>query len=191
MEAPVLHPMSEGLFNFVIGWTFIFAPLLYTDCKRDRYKGSLDFLWGLQMFLTNTFLIPYMVIRLNKVDVEDRSRKTSKLGSIMTEGAPVVGLIGAAVCLLSTFWALYGRADGSFGSLSERFEFLISYLGSERLAYAFIWDIILYTIFQPWLVGENMQNIQKDKIGLVNYVRFIPVFGLVAYCLCLNFDSDM
>ncbi|KAL0380750.1 UNVERIFIED_CONTAM: hypothetical protein Sangu_0139300 [Sesamum angustifolium] len=53
IEAPVLHPTSEGLFNFVIGWTFMFAPLLYTDRRRDRYKGSLDVLWGFQMFLTN------------------------------------------------------------------------------------------------------------------------------------------
>lgn len=137
------------------------------------------------------FLIPYMAIRLNKVDLEDRSRNTSQLGSVMTKGAPIVGLIGAAVCLLSTFWALYGRADGSFGSLSERFEFLVNYLGSERLAYAFIWDIFLYTIFQPWLIEENMQNIQKDKVCLVSYLRFIPVVGLVAYCLCLNLDSEM
>lgn len=50
------HQMSEGLFNFVIGWTFMFAPLLFTDRKRDRYKGSVDILWGLQMFLTNSKL---------------------------------------------------------------------------------------------------------------------------------------
>lgn len=34
----------------------MFAPLLFTDHKRDRYKGSLDVLWGLQMFLTNSML---------------------------------------------------------------------------------------------------------------------------------------
>ena len=32
----------------------MFAPLLFTDRKRGRYKGSLDVLWGLQMFLTNS-----------------------------------------------------------------------------------------------------------------------------------------
>lgn len=46
--------MAEGLFNFVIGWTFMFAPLLFSDRKRDRFKGSLDLLWGFQMFLTNS-----------------------------------------------------------------------------------------------------------------------------------------
>lgn len=49
-----LFQMSEGLFNFVIGWTFMFAPLLFSDRKRDRFKGSLDLLWGFQMFLTNS-----------------------------------------------------------------------------------------------------------------------------------------
>ncbi|CAA2974046.1 hypothetical protein CDL12_21493 [Olea europaea subsp. europaea] len=191
MEAPVIHPMSEGLFNFVIGWTFMFAPLLFTDRKRDRYTGSLDILWGFQMFLTNTFLIPYMAIRLNEADPKSTPRKTSQLGIIMTKGAAVVGLIGGLVCLLSTLWALYGRGDNDFGDLRERWEFLLSYLGSERLAYAFIWDICLYIIFQPWLVGDNLQNIQKDKIDIVNYLRFVPVVGLVAYCLCLNLEEEV
>ncbi|KAI3467113.1 hypothetical protein Pfo_023776 [Paulownia fortunei] len=190
LEAPVLHPMSEGLFNFVIGWTLMFAPLLYTDKRRDRYKGSLDVLWGFQMFLTNTFLIPYMAIRLNEAGGEYTPRKTSQLGSIMRNGAPVVGLVGGLACLLSVLWALYGRGDGNYGDLPERWEFLLSYLGSERLAYAFIWDICLYIIFQPWLIGDNLQNIQKDKVSLVNFLRFVPVVGLIAYCLCLNADNE-
>ncbi|PIN05946.1 hypothetical protein CDL12_21493 [Handroanthus impetiginosus] len=190
IEAPVLHPMSEGLFNFVIAWTFMFAPLLYTDKMRDRYKGSLDVLWGFQMFLTNTFLIPYMAIRLNEAGGGYTPKKTSELGSIMTKGAPIVGLIGGLACLLSVLWALYGRGDGNFGDLPERWEFLLGYLGSERLAYAFIWDICLYIIFQPWLIGENLQNIQKDKVAVVNFLRFVPVVGLVAYCLCLNAEIE-
>lgn len=189
IDAPVLHPMSEGLFNFVIGWTFMFAPLLFTDCKRDRYRWSLDVLWGFQMFLTNTFLIPYMAIRLNEADSDYTPSKRSQLGTIMTTGAPVVGLIGGAACLISVLWALFGRIDGNFGSITDRCEFLVSYLESERLAYAFIWDICLYIIFQPWLIGENLQNVQKSKVGVVNYFRFVPVVGLVAYLLCLNLDE--
>ncbi|KAJ0038607.1 hypothetical protein Pint_23295 [Pistacia integerrima] len=183
--------MSEGLFNFVIGWTFMFAPLLFTDRKRDRYKGSLDILWGLQMFLTNTFLIPYMAIRLNEADADYIQRKRSQLGSVMTNGGPIVGLVGGAVCLISVLWALYGRMDGNFGSITDRWDFLVSYLGSERLAYAFIWDIFLYIIFQPWLIGDNLQNIQTGKVGIVNYLRFVPVVGLIAYLLFLNLDEEL
>ncbi|CAM8984074.1 unnamed protein product [Rhodiola kirilowii] len=191
VEAPILHPMAEGLFNFVIGWTFMFAPLLYTDIKRDRYKGSLDVLWGFQMFLTNTFLIPYMAIRLNDADIADgTSKKRSQLGTVMTNGAPVVGLIGCAICLISAVWAFYGRPDGNFGGIPERWEFLLTYLGSERLAYAFIWDICLYSIFQPWLIGANLQNLQEGNTEVVKYLRFVPVIGLVAYLLSLEPEDE-
>lgn len=169
----------------------MFAPLLFTDCKRDRYRWSLDVLWGFQMFLTNTFLIPYMAIRLNEADSSYTPRKRSQLGTIMTNGAPIVGLIGGAACLISVLWALFGRIDGNFGSVADRCEFLVSYLESERLAYAFIWDICLYIIFQPWLIGENLQNVQKSKVDVVNYLRFVPVVGLVAYLLCLNLDEEL
>ncbi|XP_021910482.1 LOW QUALITY PROTEIN: uncharacterized protein LOC110824215 [Carica papaya] len=190
LEALVFHPMFEGLFNFVIGWTFMFAPLLFTDRKRDRYKWSLDVLWGLQMFLTNTFLIPYMAIRMNETDADRLSSKQSQLGSVMTNGAPVVGLLGGVVCLISALWAFFGRTDSNFGSISDRWQFLISYLGSERLAYAFIWDICLYTLFQPWLIGDNLQSVRKSKVDLVNYLRFVPVVGLVAYLLFLDLDEE-
>ncbi|XP_028113087.1 uncharacterized protein LOC114311204 isoform X3 [Camellia sinensis] len=184
-------PMAEGLFNFVIGWTFMFAPLLFTDYKRDRYKGSLDILWGFQMFLTNTFLIPYMAIRLDSADAQNTPTKSSQLASVMTNGAPVVGLIGGAICLISTLWALFGRPDGNFGGIADRWDFLVSYIGSERLAYAFIWDICLYTIFQPWLIGDNIQNVQKSKVNIANYLRFVPVVGLVVYLVCLNLDEEV
>ncbi|XP_010556376.1 PREDICTED: uncharacterized protein LOC104825705 [Tarenaya hassleriana] len=191
LEAPILHPMSEGLFNFVVAWTLMFAPLIYTDGKRDRYKSSLDILWGLMMFLTNTFLIPYMAIRLNDPDPDDKPSKRSRLGDLMTNGAAIVGLTGAAVCMISAFWGLYGRSDGGFGGVTDRWQYLIGYLGSERLAYAFIWDICLYTIFQPWLIGDNLRNVKKkNKKELVKYLRFVPVVGLVAYLLFLSVDDE-
>ncbi|RWR86858.1 putative transmembrane protein [Cinnamomum micranthum f. kanehirae] len=187
IDSPVLHPVSEGLFNFVIGWTFVFAPLLFTDYRRDRYKGSLDVLWGFQMFLTNAFLIPYMAIRLNDKDVDNSCNKLSKLGTVMTSGAPVVGLIGGVICLISALWAFFGRGDGGFGSVPDRLEFFANYVGSERLAYAFLWDVCLYAIFQPWLIGDNMQNVKEQKVQIVSNLRFIPVVGLVVYLLNLNY----
>lgn len=188
VEAPVIHPASEGLFNFVIGWTFMFAPLLFTDYRRDRYKSSLDVLWGMQMFLTNVFLIPYMAIRLNKKDSGPAS-KSSALSSLMVRGAAVLGVVGGLVCLGSLLWGVYGRGDGGFGGVADRWEFVGSYIGSERLAYAFVVDIGLYSVFQPWLIGANLKNLKKNKVGLVNTVRFLPIVGLVAYLLCLDLDS--
>lgn len=135
------------------------------------------------------FLIPYMAIRLNDdADDDNTPSQRSQLGSVMTNGAPLVGLIGGAACLLSLWWALFGRMDANFGGITERWEFLVNYLGSERLAYAFIWDICLYVIFQPWLIGENLQNVQDSKVVAVKYLRFIPVVGLIAYLVCLDQD---
>uniref|UniRef100_A0A0D9W5U8 Uncharacterized protein n=1 Tax=Leersia perrieri TaxID=77586 RepID=A0A0D9W5U8_9ORYZ len=182
LESPVLHPMAEGLFNFVIAWTLLFAPLLFTDSKRDRFKGSLDLLWGFQMFLTNTFLIPYMAIRLNDPDMDNSPQETSKLGSVMVRGATIVGLTGGVVCVGSIAWALFGRADAGFGGIAERWQYVQSYVFSERLAYAFLWDILLYSIFQPWLIGDNIDNVKADATEFVNSVsnsnrRPGPVIG--------------
>lgn len=182
--------MAEGLFNFVIAWTLLFAPLLFTDSRRDRFKGSLDLLWGFQMFLTNTFLIPYMAIRLNDPDKDKSPPQTSKLGSVMVRGAPIVGLTGGLVCILSIAWALFGRADASFGGIAERWQYVQSYVFSERLAYAFLWDILLYSIFQPWLIADNIQNVKASATEFVNSVRFLPVIGLVAYLFCLEDRDD-
>lgn len=191
IEAPVLHPMAEGLFNFVIAWTLLFAPLLFTDSKRGRYRGSLDVLWGFQMFLTNTFLIPYMAIRLNDIDGKSPPRELSRLGLLMRSGASTVGLIGGAVCFISVLWAFFGRLDGGFGGFEDRLQYLTQYLGSERLAYAFIWDIILYSIFQPWLIGDNLQNVKNGNVKIVNVLRFIPVVGLLAYLSSLDTDKEL
>ena len=135
------------------------------------------------------FLIPYMAIRLNDANEDYTPSKRSQLGSVMTNNASSVGLVGGAACLVSLLWALFGRMDANFGGLAERWEFLISYLGSERLAYAFIWDICLYMIFQPWLIGDNLQNVQESKVGLVKYLKYVPVIGLIAYLLCLDQDE--
>uniref|UniRef100_A0A0D9W5V0 Uncharacterized protein n=1 Tax=Leersia perrieri TaxID=77586 RepID=A0A0D9W5V0_9ORYZ len=178
----VLPFLNSGLFNFVIAWTLLFAPLLFTDSKRDRFKGSLDLLWGFQMFLTNTFLIPYMAIRLNDPDMDNSPQETSKLGSVMVRGATIVGLTGGVVCVGSIAWALFGRADAGFGGIAERWQYVQSYVFSERLAYAFLWDILLYSIFQPWLIGDNIDNVKADATEFVNSVsnsnrRPGPVIG--------------
>ena len=132
-----------------------------------------------------------MAIRLNKPDTDSTPRKASQLESVMVNYASLVGVVGGAVCLISVLWALYGRSDGNFGDLAERWEFFASSLGSERFVYAFLWDICIYIVFQPWLIGENLQNVEKMKVNLVKYMRFVPVFGSVAYLICLDVDEDV
>lgn len=134
-----------------------------------------------------------MAIRLNNMsdDMDQSPPKPSQLGLLMTNGAQTVSLIGAIVCLVSIVWALFGRSDGDFGDFADRWRFLELYIRSERLAYAFIWDIFLYAIFQPWLIGDNLRNVKSSDKELVGVLRYIPVLGLVAYLLCLDGDSDL
>ncbi|XP_078433395.1 uncharacterized protein LOC144704743 [Wolffia australiana] len=190
LESPVIHPMAEGLFNFVLGWTLMFAPLLFTDNRKDRFKGSLDILWGLQMFLTNTFLIPYMAIRLNQARGVDSPKEPYLAVSALTRAAGTVAAVGGVVCGLSLWWAVAGRPDAGFGGLIERVDFFWRYVGSERLAYAFLWDILLYSIFQPWLIGDNLENIRDESAGLVKILRYVPVLGLIGYLVSLRKDKD-
>lgn len=127
-----------------------------------------------------------MAIRLNAPDTDLSPPPRSQLGSVMVKGAQVVGTVGGAACILSIVWALFGRADAGFGDIVERWQYAQSYVVTERLAYAFLWDILLYSIFQPWLIGDNIQNVKADATDFVNVVRFVPVVGLVAYLLCLE-----
>ncbi|KAL2649694.1 hypothetical protein R1flu_017822 [Riccia fluitans] len=185
--APVLHPVDEGLFNFVIGWTLLFAPLLFTDRKRDRFGGSLEGLWLIQMLLTNTVLAPYMAIRLNRENANRRKKSwENTLGRALKGGAKYVGLVGATVGVVSVLWGLFGRPEGGFGGIKERWGYLLEYIGRERLAYAFIWDIILYTVFQPWLIGDNLSNVREENREFVRVLRFVPYVGLFAYVLGLR-----
>ncbi|THG00926.1 hypothetical protein TEA_001329 [Camellia sinensis var. sinensis] len=186
--------VAEGIY---ILWLFLlpYAPgdpvwAISSDTINSLVGLSLNFFFILPL-MNSAFLIPYMAIRLDSADAQNTPTKSSQLASVMTNGAPVVGLIGGAICLISTLWALFGRPDGNFGGIADRWDFLVSYIGSERLAYAFIWDICLYTIFQPWLIGDNIQNVQKSKVNIANYLRFVPVVGLVVYLVCLNLDEEV
>lgn len=131
-----------------------------------------------------------MAIRLNAASGVDSPKEPYKLVSSLTRAAPTVAIIGGAVCLFSPLWAIFGRPDVDFGGWSERVEFLGRYLGSERLAYAFIWDIVLYSIFQPWLIGDNLENLKESSVGSVRILRFVPVLGLIAYLLSLRDDKE-
>ncbi len=61
MEAPEIHPVSQGFFNFAEAWIFMFLPLILADRRGDKLPKIP--IWGMAMFLTNVFLTPYMALR--------------------------------------------------------------------------------------------------------------------------------
>lgn len=188
LEAAAVHPTDEALFNFVLGWALLFAPLIFTDRKRDRFPGSLDVFWLASMFLTNTFLIPYMAIRLRKIPEPQKPMESTGLQRAFTgeKGSRWVAATGAAVGLLSIVWFAIGRSGEGYGDLADRWSYWVDTLSKDRPTYAFIWDLCCYTVFQPWLVGDNLENVRADKKDLVKKLRFVPYVGLIVYCWSLE-----
>ena len=129
-------------------------------------------------------LIPYMAIRLSRMESE---KALPKEVSVIEEtlasegGSKILSVVGVVVGLASIWWFCLGRLNESFGSFSDRWTFFLEYLASDRLGYAFIWDICLYTLFQPWLIGHNLSNVDKENVGITKALRYIPYVGLIAY----------
>lgn len=53
IQAPVVHPWQQALFNFAEAWMFMFLPVMLADQKAHGLPKVL--IWSLTMFLTNTF----------------------------------------------------------------------------------------------------------------------------------------
>jgi hypothetical protein len=133
------------------------------------------------------FLIPYMAIRLNKSPKMQQLQEPSGLQRAFTNGARAVAVTGAAVGLLSIVWFIIGRPTEGYGDLAERWMDTVS---KDRPTYAFLWDLCCYSVFQPWLIGDNLHNIRTESKELIGKFRFVPYVGLVAYCWGLDRSKD-
>lgn len=178
VQSPVLEPVGEALFELVAAWSLMFGPLLLMDRKGTLPKLPV---WIGQMFLTNVFLIPYLASR--SAD-ELESVGESKAGELALGErlALPFGLTGGAVGTISVFWALFARPD--FGSITARFGAFGEVLSTDRLAYAFLVDVVLYALFQPLL----LRPVLKSECGWVSYV---PFFGLAAALAIPSLRRDM
>ncbi|MDJ0737504.1 MAG: nuclear transport factor 2 family protein [Nostocaceae cyanobacterium] len=163
MEAPTVHPTSEALFNFAEAWIFMFLPLLLADPRgRNLPKVAI---WGMAMFLTNVFLIPYMALRLNTPLAEHkRENHKDSLTSIF-------GWIGLIVGSIAIFWGFVGRPE--FADLASRGNFFLEQITTNRVAIAFCVDLVLFYIFQIVLLGAVV-----SPSGKTPWLRFVPFWGL-------------
>ena len=167
MEAPVVHPSLEALFNFAEAWIFMFLPLLLAD-PRGRSMPKI-IIWSLAMFLTNTFLAPYMAaLTMSSPDEENQIKK----GLL----ARIFGWTGLIIGIIALIWTAIGRPE--FGNLAERSQFFIQSFMSDRLTIAFCIDIILFGIFQAMLMG----NIEPPGSGK-RWLRFFPFWGLAIWLI--------
>ena len=172
--APVINPGLEGLFNIVVAWGLLFWGFLI-DGRHQRFP-LVPFLIG-TAFLTNVFYLLWLAVRLDNPEVPQmpltRAEKfaESKFLPIFLTGVVVASMV----------WGLWARPE--FGDLTARWESLLTLISSDRLAYSFWIDMIVFWLFQGWLVKDDMVRRNYEHWGLLWVVRILPLFGLVIYFL--------
>lgn len=179
-DAPVVHPVLEGVFNLVIAYSALFSGFLASERILQRGGGSsgLPFgptLVGMQ-FLTNALYLPYLVTRkvppppridprlglLDGYGLEvdggdgdegagDKLQSPSALESLVE--SPVPPLLLSSVALASIAWAALARPE--FGGLSERLTSFAAIASTDRLSFSFLVDLAFFAFFQGWLVDGD------------------------------------
>ena len=189
---PFVHPTELALFNMVEAWSLLFLPLLAADA---RASPSLPLLpaWASQMFATNLVLLPWCAARAAQAPAGGAQMRVDRRLSGPAEKA--IGAVGLAVGLTSVFWfacaplsaagvdvaAAGGIADG----LASRWQHLLGVAAEDRLTLAFIVDLCLYSVVQPWLIGDERQYIQETQpeAQLPPDLRFVPLLGAAHWLL--------
>jgi len=172
-QAPTLHPALEGLFNVVVTWGLLFWGFAIEG--RQQRVPMLPFLIG-TAFLTNVFYLPWLGLR--QVRRDRPSLPLNRLEAMTESRAYPIALM--LVMLAAIGWGLWGRAD--FGGIGDRWAALVQIVQSDRLAYSFWIDMLVFWLFQGWLVPDDMARRQwQDPVALW-CARLMPALGLVIYC---------
>jgi hypothetical protein len=177
-EAPYVHPVSLGVFNFAETFIFMLLPLLLMD-KRGRDLPTTK-MWSIGMFLTNAVLLPYMAIRAaTPVESWDPSSNADTEGSSETRlgkkglMSKAFGLAGLGIGALSVYWTLF--EDPAVGGFAERAEYFNMLMHTDRVSVAFVVDIALVCIWQAYF----MKKLDKEAGALA----YIPYWGLCIWLL--------
>ena len=189
--SPVVHPMLEGVFNVLLSWAAMFAGFLSDDRKdKPNLFGMLPIVVGMQ-FLTSAFLLPYLATR----STEQRTNVSTEELSFVAKAceSPLLGALMGGVGTLSIGWAFLGRFP-EYGGLVERWHSFIELMSIDRVGSSFLVDLVIFGLFQFWLVDDDMKRrgVETGDSGtLVAIAKFIPFFGMAAYlCLRPSFRSD-
>lgn len=171
-QAPVSNPAIEGLFNIVVTWAILFFGFIID--RRNQRFSTIIFLIG-TAFLTNLFFLPWLGLRRPNPQVP-----TSSLTFIEKIGeSRIFPAVLAGVFVMALFWA--GLARPEYGNLTTRWESLLNSLSSDRLAYSFLIDMLVFWMFQSWLVKDDMARRQWHNEKLLWLVRLVPFWGLIIY----------
>lgn len=180
--APSLHPLLESTFHFVVAWALLLLSFISEDLSTIPRKAppATPFLLATP-FLTNIFYLLYLVLRV-RPQQDLRAIPLSRRTTLqkLADG-PFLSLTALVLVAASIPWALFARPE--FGSWAQRYESFLHLLGSDILAHSFAVDLLVFSIFQAWLVRDDAarREWQGEYRGVVRLATFLPFFGLVAY----------
>ncbi|MGJ3248427.1 MAG: hypothetical protein ACFE0I_20385 [Elainellaceae cyanobacterium] len=172
--APVLNPAFEALFNLVVTWGLLFWGFLIDG--RNQRVPMLPFLVGTAL-LTNVFYLPWLALRRSHLDTpKPPFSPLEKLSE-----SRVFPIVLLCVGLVAIAWGLWARPE--FGSINDRWDSLLTLIVSDRLAYSFVVDLLVFWVFQGWLVDDDMLRRNWDN-SFIRWIAWsIPFLGLVVYFL--------
>jgi ketosteroid isomerase-like protein len=181
--SPSVHPMLEGVFNLLLSWAAMFAGFLSDD--RRQKPNLLPFfpiVVGMQ-FLTSAFLLPYLATRSTEpsgqgpVSQEELPAVARVAGESRVLGA-LMGLVGSG----SILWFFLGRMEEYGTEFAVRYASFVDLLSIDRVGSSFIVDLVIFALFQGWLVDDDQKR-RGVQVGgpLEKAAKYIPFFGLVAY----------
>jgi hypothetical protein len=171
-QAPVNNPALEGLFNIVVTWGILFWGFVI-DGRNQRFS-IITFLIG-TAFLTNLFFLPWLGLRQPNPQVPTTPLSFSeKIGE-----SRIFPSVLAVVFVVSLVWGVFARPE--YGDLITRWEALLNLLFTDRLAYSFLIDMLVFWLFQSWLVKDDMARRQWHNEKVLWLVRLLPFWGLIIY----------
>lgn len=184
--APVVHPGLEGIFNLLLSWAALFAGFLSDDRrKKPNILPMFPIVVGMQ-FLTSAFLLPYLVTRSKEVESNISREELTPVAQV-TESR----LLGVAMGIVGTgsiFWGLLARTQ-DFGEFPERLFSLIELLTIDRVGSSFVVDLVIFGLFQGWLVDDDLERRGMDtNTPMAKAAKYLPFFGMASY---LTFRSQL
>lgn len=184
--APGLHPMVEAIFNIVVAFAVLQLGFVAEDIRTEEESNqkavSASPLLLAALFFTNIFFLPFLALRTpptSYLESVPASKRNALQVAAESWALPAVAL---AMVLVSVPWALFARPE--YGPLAERWQSFVVALDSDILVHSFAVDVLVYSIFQAWLVRDDARRRKwrdGDCVGLVRAATFVPFFGLVAY----------
>ncbi len=171
-SAPELNPLLEALFNLVVAWGLLFWGFLL-DGRGQRWP-MLPFLIG-TAFLTNVFYLPWLALR--SPQTRPPNAPLNWLERLAEGRILPLGIL--AVILAVGAWAIWGHPGLS--DWATRWQGLVALFGSDRLTYSFGVDLLVFWLFQGWLVPDDMARRQWQSAWALWVARLVPCFGLILY----------